>query len=109
MNVLVPVQKTKHKGKIDPDTFEQYADIGFAIMMQLFGHKVEYVESNITKEGVDGNGKMWEKTAEELNEMRIMEQKRQIAELKERIAKNGKISIQECKRTSYKYIPGCCE
>lgn len=109
MNVLVPERKTEHKVKIDPDTFNQYADIGFAIMMQLFGHKVEYVESNITKEGVEENGRMWEKTAEELNERRIMEQKRQIAELKERIAKNGKISIQECKRTSYKYIPGCCE
>lgn len=97
------------KVKIDPDTFNQYADIGFAIMMQLFGHKVEYVESNITKEGVDGNGKMWEKAAEELNERIIMEQKRQIAELKERIAKNGKISIQKCKRTSCEWIPRCCE
>lgn len=109
MNVLVPERKTEHKVKIDPDTFNQYADIGFAIMMQLFRHKVEYVESNITKEGVEENGRMWEKTAEELNERRIMEQKRQIAELKERIAKNGKISIQECKRTSYELIPQCCE
>lgn len=109
MNVLVPVRQTEHKDEIDPDTFKRYADIGFAIMMQLFGHKVEYVKSNITKEGIEKNNKMWEKTAEELNERRIMEQKRQIAELKERIAKNGKISIQECKRTSYEWIPGCCE
>lgn len=109
MNVLVPERKTEHKVKIDPDTFEQHADIGFAIMMQLFGHKMEYVEGSITKEGIEENGKMWEKAAEELNESIITEQKRQIAELKERIAKNGKISIQECKRTSYEYIPGCCE
>lgn len=68
---------------------------------------MEYVEGSITKEGVEENGKMWGKTAEKLNEMRIMEQKRQIAELKERIAKNGKISIQECKRTSYELIPRC--
>ena len=76
-------------------SFKQYADIGFFIMMQLFGHKVEYAESNITKDGVEENGRMWEKAAEELNESIIMEQKKQIADLKERIAKNGKISIQE--------------
>lgn len=83
----------------------------FAIMMQLFGHKVEYVKSNITKEGVEKNNKMWEKAAEELNERIIMEQKRQIAELKERIAKNGngKVQLQECKHTSYECMPGCCE
>lgn len=81
----------------------------FNIMMQLFGHKVDYVVSNITKEGIEKNKKMWEKAAEELNERRIMEQKRKIAELKERIAKNGKISIQECDHTSYECMPGCCE
>lgn len=78
-------------------------------MMQLFGHKVEYAESSITKDGVYENGRIWEKAAEELNGRRFMERKRKIAELKERIAKNGKISIQECKRTSYEYIPVCCE
>lgn len=61
MNVLVPVRQTEHKVIIDPDTFNQYADIGFSIMMQLFGHKVEYVKSNITKEGIEKNNKMWKK------------------------------------------------
>lgn len=102
-------EKSPVKDEIDSDTFKQYADIGFSIMMQLLGHKVEYVESNITKDGVVENGRMWGKAAEELNERIITEQKRQIAELKERIAKNGKISIKECKRTSYEYIPRCCE
>ena len=109
MNVRGPARQSEHKEKIDPYTFKRYAGMGFAIMMQLFGHKVEYVKSNITKEGIEKNNKMWEKAAEELNERRIAEQKRQIAELKERIAKNGKISIQECKRTSYELIPRCCE
>ena len=111
MNVLVPVRQTEHKDEIDLDTFKRYADIGFAIMMQLFGHKVEYVKSNITKEGIEKNKKMWEKAAEELNERRIMKQKRKIAELKEQIAKNGngKVQLQECDHTSYECMPGCCE
>lgn len=77
IKVLVACEESQYKEKIDPDTFKRYADIGFAIMMHLFGHKVEYVKSNITKEGIEKNNKMWEKTAEELNERRIMEQKRQ--------------------------------
>ena len=111
MNVLVPVRQSEQKVEIDPDTFKRYADIGFAIMMQLFGHKVDYVVSNITKEGIEKNKKMWEKAAEELNERRFMERKRKIAELKERIAKNGngKVQLQECKHTSYECMPGCCE
>ena len=111
MNVLVPVLQSEQKVEIDPDTFKQYADIGFSIMMQLFGHKVEYVKINITKEGIEKNNKMWEKAAEELNERRIMEQKRKIAELKEQIAKNGngKVQLQECKHTSNEYMPWCCE
>lgn len=111
MNVLVPVRQSEQKVEIDPDTFKRYADIGFAIMMQLFGHKVEYVKSNITKEGIEKNKKMWEKAAEELNERRFMERKRKIAELKERIAENGngKVQLQECKHTSYECMPGCCE
>lgn len=111
MNVLVPVRQSEQKVEIDPDTFKRYADIGFAIMMQLFGHKVDYVVSNITKEGIEKNKKMWEKAAEELNERRFMERKRKIAELKERIAENGngKVQLQECKHTSYECMPGCCE
>lgn len=97
------------KDEIDPEILREYAEIIFNIIMHLLGHKVDYVVSNITKEGIEKNKKMWEKAAEELNERRFMERKRKIAELKERIAKNGKISIQECKRTSYELIPRCCE
>ena len=102
-------EESPSKGEIDPEIVREYAEIIFNIMMQMFGHKMDYVVSNITKEGIEKNKKMWEKAAEELNERRIMEQKRKIAELKEQIAKNGKVQLQECKRTSYECMPGCCE
>ena len=90
---------------------DKSAEIIFNIIMQLFGHKVDCAASNITKEEIEKNKKMWEKAAEELNERRIMEQKRKIAELKEQIAKNGngKVQLQECNHTSYECMPGCCE
>lgn len=102
-------EESPSKDEIDPEILRQYAEIIFNIILQMFGHKVDYVVSDITKEGIEKNKKMWEKAAEELNERRIMERKRKIAELKERIANNGKVQLQECKRTSYECMPGCCE
>ena len=34
-------------------SYKKYVGIGFAIMMQLFGNKVEYAESSITKDDGD--------------------------------------------------------
>lgn len=101
-------EESPSKDEIDPEILREYAEIIYNIIMQLFGHKVDCAVSNITKEGIEKNKKMWEKAAEELNERRIMERKRKIAELKERITKNGKVQLQECKRTSFEW-PGCCE
>lgn len=101
-------EESPSKDEIDPEILREYAEIIYNIIMQLFGHKVDCAVSNITKEGIEKNKKMWEKAAEELNERRIMERKRKIAELKERITKNGKVQLQECKRTSLEW-PGCCE
>ncbi len=102
-------EESPSKDEIGPEIAREYAEIIFNIIMQLFGHKVDCAVSNITKEGIEKNKKMWEKAAEELNERRIMEQKRKIAELKERITKNGKVQLQECNHTSCECMPGCCE
>lgn len=109
--VKLSEESPSKKDEIDPEILREYAEIIFNIIMQLFGHKVDCAVSNITKEGIEKNKKMWEKAAEELNERRIMEQKRKIAELKEQIAKNGngKVQLQECDHTSYECMPGCCE